>query len=116
ASCSLLTQLQLVLVEVVGDRNPRFVELRAALNRAHMRTLGALLAPGGVALLCTDLTSTEIYPPLAQLDAGADLGKLMSDLLAAGHVIYVANPGLLSSEMRRDPQLKQAFDVQFPIG
>ncbi|HMF41018.1 MAG TPA: hypothetical protein VKQ32_09990 [Polyangia bacterium] len=115
-SCSLLTQLQLVLVQVVGDRNPSFVALREALNRAHVRTLGALLAPGGVALLVTDLTSTEIYPPLANVDAGADLGKLMSDLLAAGHVIYAANPGLLSSEMRRDPQLKQAFDVRSPIG
>jgi len=115
-SCSLLTQLQLVLVQVVGDRHPSFVELRDALNRAHVRTLGALLAPGGVALLVTDLTSTEIYPPLAHLDAGADLGTLMGDLIAAGHIIYIAHPGLLSSEMRRDPRLRQDFEVRFPIG
>jgi len=115
-SCSLLTQLQLVLLQVLGDVNPRFNELRATLNRAHVRTLGALLAPGGVALLVTDLTDTNIYPPLGQVAAGSDLGKLMSDLIAAGSIIYVAHPGLLSSEMRRDARLKQTFSVRFPIG
>lgn len=115
-SCSLLTQLQLVLLQVIGDTNPRFAELRAALNRAHMRTLGALLRPGGVALLVTDLTETSIYPPLNQVASDADLDKLMSDLIAAGSIIYAAHPGMLSSEMRRDPTLKEAFAVRFPIG
>jgi len=115
-SCSLLTQLQLVLLQVIGDAHPRFAELREAVNRAHVRALGALLAPGGVALLVTDLTNTDIYPPLAETAADADLGKLMSDMIAAGSVIYVAHPGMLSAEMRRDPELKQAFAVRFPVG
>lgn len=116
ASCSLQTQLQLVLLQVVGDRNARFAELREALNRAHVRTLGALLARGGVALLVTDLTTSDIYPPIDHLDPSADLGRFMTDVLAAGHVIHAAHPGLLSSEMRRDPQLKQSFEVRFPVG
>jgi hypothetical protein len=115
-SCSLLTQLQLVLLQVLGDAHPRFDDLRTAVNRAHMRALGALLGPGGVALMVTDLTTSAIYPPLVLVDDGADLGKLMSDLIAAGHIIYAAHPGQLSSEMRRDPALKQAFDVRSPIG
>ena len=115
-SCGLLTQLQLVLLQVVGDTHPRFAELREAVNRAHVRALGALLGPDGVALLVTDLTNAEIHPPLIDVAADADLGKLMSDALAAGSVIYAAHPGLLSSEMRRDPELKQAFAVRFPIG
>jgi hypothetical protein len=115
-SCSVLTQLQLVLVQVVGDANPRFEAMRDAFNRAHMRTLGALLAPDGVALLVTDLTGSQIYPPIDHLDEGADLGKLMSDVLAAGSFIYAAHPGRLSAEMRRDPDLKKQFDVHFPIG
>src|SRR6185369_1590269 len=61
-SCCLLTQLQLVLLEIVGDRNPSFDGLRAALGRIHVRTLASLLAPGGVALLCTDLTGSDTYP------------------------------------------------------
>jgi hypothetical protein len=116
ASCGLLTQLQLVLLQVVGDGNPVFADLRDAVNRAHVRVLGALLAPGGVALLVTDLTGSEIYPPLDHLEASADLGKVMSDVIAAGAIIYVAHPGLLSSEMRRDPGLKRQFDVRFPVG
>ena len=116
ASCSLLTQLQLVLLQVIGDTNPRFGELREAVNRAHVRVLGALLAPGGVALLVTDLTDSGIYPPLNHVAANADLGRLMSDIIAGGHFIFVAHPGQLSSEMRRDPELKQQFAVRFPIG
>ena len=68
------------------------------------------------ALLVTDLTSNDIYPPLAHLDAGADLGKLMGDLISGGHVFHAAHPGLLTAEMRRDPDLKAAFEVRFPIG
>jgi len=116
ASCSLLTQLQLVLLQVIGDTNPRFGELREAVNRAHVRVLGALLAPGGVALLVTDLTDSGIYPPLNHVAANADLGRLMSDIIAGGHFIFVAHPGQLSSEMRRDSELKQQFAVRFPIG
>jgi hypothetical protein len=115
-SCCLLTQLQLVLLQVLGDVNPRFDELRTALNRAHVRTLGGLLVPGGVALLVTDVTSDAIFPPLRYVDASVDLGKLMGDLITAGHVIHVAHPGLLSSELRRDPELKQAYAVRFPVG
>jgi len=40
----------------------------------------------------------------------------MSDIIAGGHFIFVAHPGQLSSEMRRDPELKQQFAVRFPIG
>ena len=117
ASCCLLTQLQLVLLQIVGDRNPRFGELRTAVNRIHMRALGGLLAAGGTALLVTDLTSNEIYPPLHGIEpAVVDLGKLMGDLLFAGHVIHAAHPGLLSGELRRDADLKSAFAVRFPIG
>jgi hypothetical protein len=115
-SCSLLTQLQLVLLQVLGETHARFDDLRTTVNRTHMRALGALLAPGGIAMMVTDLTTSAIYPPLVLVDEGADLGKLMSDLIAAGHIIYAAHPGQLSSEMRHDPALKQDFEVRSPIG
>jgi hypothetical protein len=115
-SCSLLTQLQLVLLQLLGDTHPRFEELRAALGGIHMRTLAGLLAPRGVALLVTDLTTSDIYPPLDFADGEADLGKLMTDLIAAGQVIHAAHPGLLSAEIRRDPQLSSRFAVRSPVG
>jgi hypothetical protein len=113
-SCCLLTQLQLVLLEVVGDRNPRFDELRTALSAIHVRTLAALLAPGGVALLVTDLTANNTYP-LDELPPDADLVALMSDLLAAGNVIHAAHPGRLSAEIRRDPALRSRYAVGHPV-
>jgi hypothetical protein len=115
-SCCMLTQMQLVLLEMVGDRNARFEDLRTALGRIHVRTLGSLLTPGGVALLVTDLTANETYPPLDDLAPDVDLRALMSNLITVGNVIHAAHPGLLSAEMRRDPQLKAAYAVRFPVG
>ena len=115
-SCCLLTQLQLVLLQVVGDQNPRFEDLRTAVNNIHVRTLAGALAPRGVALLVTDVTSNDIYPPLSWVAPDVDLASLMGDLLHAGHVIHAAHPGLLSSDIRRDPELKQTYGVHFPVG
>lgn len=113
-SCCLLTQLQLVLLEVVGDRNPRFDELRTAVSAIHVRTLAELLAPGGVALLATDLTANNTYP-LDELPPDADLTALMATLLAAGNVIHAAHPGRLSAEIRRDAALRARYVVGHPV-
>lgn len=114
-SCCLLTQLQLVLLEVVGDRNPRFEDIRAVVNRVHVRLLCSLLAPGGIGLLVTDLTDSNMYP-LDDVAPDADLGVLMRDLLHAGNIIHVAHPGLLSAEIRRDPDLSTRYRVRTPVG
>lgn len=114
-SCCLLTQIQLVLLEIVGDRHVRFDDLRNALNAIHVRTLLALLAPGGVALLVTDLTASATYP-FEALAPDADLGALMGDLLAAGNVIHAAHPGRLSAIIRRDPTLAARHEVRWPMG
>jgi hypothetical protein len=114
-SCCLLTQLQLVLLEVVGDANPRFGDLRDAVSAVHVRVLTGLLAPGGVALLATDLVGNDTYP-LEVLPADADLAALMTELIHVGNVILVSHPGRLSTEIRRDPALKHAYAVRFPVG
>ncbi len=100
-SCCLLTQLQLVLLEVVGDQHPRFEAFRAAIRRIHVHTLARLLRPGGVALLVTDLVTNQTYP-LDSLPENADLTAVMTDLLHVGNVIQAAHPGRLSAEIRRD--------------
>jgi hypothetical protein len=114
-SCCLLTQLQLVLLQIVGEHNPRFGDLRLALGRIHVRTLARLLAPGGVALLVTDLTSSATYP-FEMIEPADDLRALMNQLLATDNVIYTAHPGRLSAEIRRDPQLAARYAVRFPVG
>jgi hypothetical protein len=114
-SCCLLTQLQLTLVNTVTDRHPAFDMMRGLTNAIHVRVLAALMGESGRALLITDLTSDATYP-LDTVAPDADLGRLMSELLAAGNVIQVAHPGLLSAEIRRDPLLSAALNVRFPIG
>lgn len=114
-SCCMLTQLQLVLLEEIGDRHPAFETLRGLINAVHVRVLAALMRPSGRALLVTDLTSDETYP-LDALGPDADLQKLMADLVSVGNVIHAAHPGLLSAEIRRDPVLSAAFEVRFPVG
>jgi hypothetical protein len=116
-SCCLLTQLHLVLLEVVGDRHPRFEELRVAVNHIHVLSVATqLAAAGGIGLLVTDLTSNAHYPPLDHLPPDADLGKLMSDLVHAGNVIGATHPGILSGIIRHDDELRAQYDVRFPVG
>jgi hypothetical protein len=114
-SCCLLTQMQLVLLEVVGDASLSFDDLRTAVNRIHVRALAALLAPGGVALLVTDLTGNDTYP-FEVLPPDADLNAVMGDLLHTGNVIHAAHPGRLSAEIRRNPELAAGFAVRSPVG
>jgi hypothetical protein len=114
-SCCLLTQLQLVLLEVVGDAHPRFGELRAVTTALHVRIVCGLIGAGGVGLLVTDLVGNDTYP-LDFLPPDANLGALMGGLLATGNVIMVSHPGQLSAEIRRDPALRGLYAVRSPIG
>lgn len=114
-SCCMLTQLQLTLLEEIGDRHPAFATLRNLVNAIHVRVVAGLLNDSGRALLVTDLTSDQTYP-LDLLEPDADLGKLMGELVAVGNVIHAAHPGLLSAQIRRDPLLAAAFNVRFPVG
>ncbi|MBC8131759.1 MAG: hypothetical protein H7X95_02160, partial [Deltaproteobacteria bacterium] len=114
-SCCMLTQLQLALLQEIGDRHPAFESLRGLMNAVHVRVITGLLAPSGRGLLVTDLTTDETYP-LDVVGPDADLQKLMADLVSVGNVIHAAHPGLLSAEIRRDPVLAAAFNVRFPVG
>ena len=44
-SCCMLTQLQLVVLDVVNDRHPAFDALRALTNAIHVRVLAGLARP-----------------------------------------------------------------------
>jgi hypothetical protein len=113
-SCCLLTQIQLALLQVVGDRNPRFADLRTLIGRIHMRVLARLAAPRGCALLVTDLTSSDTYPfDVLGTDQTA-LRPLMEHLLSIGNVIHSAHPGLLSAEIRRHPEWSATYEVKAP--
>jgi hypothetical protein len=109
SSC-ILTQLQLTLLRVLGDRHQLFVALRELLTLTHLRTLSLLTAPGGRALLVTDLCDDTMFAPGRPRDVD-DLAPLMNELVQAGQVIYSAHPELLRITLRDDPVLQGTFDA-----
>jgi hypothetical protein len=107
SSC-LLTQLQLTLLEVMGEQHRLFGALRELLTLTHLRVLSALAAPGGRALLVTDLCDDTVFPAGRPRDP-SDLTPLLQDLVAAGKVIYTAHPEVFKITLQDDPVLSRTF-------
>jgi hypothetical protein len=110
ASTCLLTQLQLTLLEVLGDHHQLFGALREFLTLTHLRVLAALTKPGGRALLITDLCEASVFPPGRPRD-DADLAPLMQELVGLGHVIHSSHPELIKLTLADDPVLRKSFDA-----
>ena len=108
ASTCLLTQLQLSLLQLIGENHQLFVALREFLTLTHLRTLAALTKPGGRALLITDLCDAASFPPGRPRD-DADLLPLMQELVATRRVIYSSHPEPIQLALGDDPVLKRAF-------
>lgn len=108
ASTCLLTQLQLTLLQLLGDRHQLFAALREFLTLTHLRSLAALTKPGGDALLITDLCEASMFPAGKGRSQG-ELPALMRDLVAAGHVIHSSHPELLRLTLGDDPVLSRSF-------
>lgn len=107
-STCLLTQLQLSLLQLIGERHQLFVALREFLTLTHLRTLAALTKPGGRALLVTDLCEKAVFPAGRPQD-DADLQPLMQELVTAGHVIHSSHPELIKITLGDDPVLARTF-------
>lgn len=108
ASTCLLTQLQLSLLGVIGDRHRLFVPLRELLTLTHLRTLVELTKPAGRALLITDLCEDSVFPPGRPKD-DADVAPLMQELIARGQVVHSSHPALIKLPLSDDPILRKAF-------
>jgi hypothetical protein len=107
SSC-LLTQLQLSLLQLLGDQHQLFVALRELLTLTHLRTLALLTGPSGQAVLVTDLCDDSAFPAGRPHDT-ADLALLMNELVQAGRVIYSAHPELFKITLEDDPVLLRTF-------
>lgn len=108
-SACLLTQLQLTLLNLLGDGHPLFAALREFLTLTHLRVLSLLTSADGRALLVTDLCESSVFPEGRPRDE-ADLAPLMDELVQAGHVIHSAHPGLLKLTLQDDPVLLRTFE------
>ncbi|MFO7180456.1 MAG: hypothetical protein DIU78_017280 [Pseudomonadota bacterium] len=113
-SACMLTQMQLMVVDVMTDRHPLFEATRHTLSLTHLRTLVRLQAPGGRGFLATDLSSERIAP-FGSVTAADDLRPLMDRLLATGAVFQVAHPGVLGTIAADDPKLRREAVVSEPL-
>jgi len=114
-SASCITQMQLSVLQALGDQHQLFDAVRHVLAATHLHTLHALTKPGGRALLVTDVLSSTRYAPLATLPPETNLLKLLSDLMTAEQMIYIARPGLFHLLQRQDPQLRQTTTLSPPF-
>jgi len=109
-SACLLTQMQLGVLSVLGDRHRLFEAVRYTLTLSHLRTLTALARPGGRVLLVSDLSASEIAPAIATAE-DAELDALVPKLIAAGQVFQVAQPKLLRDMALDDPWLSRELEL-----
>jgi hypothetical protein len=103
SSC-LLTQMILAVVERLGERNPRAVDLVRALRVGHLRGLALSLRPGGLGVIVSDMVSSDTAPGLLDLPPRA-LGARMEALVREHNFFTGANPYLLASALKTQPEL-----------
>lgn len=115
-SASCITQMQLSVLQVLGDRHQLFDAVRHVLAATHLHTLHALTKPGGRALLITDALSSSRHAPLARLPLDADVLGLLTELMRAEQMIYIARPGLFHMLQQEDPLLRQDSTLSPPLG
>jgi hypothetical protein len=114
-SASCITQMQLSVLQALGDRHPLFDAVRHVLAATHLHTLYALTKPGGRALLITDVLSSASYAPLAAPPPQADFLQLLRNVMAAEQMIYIARPGLFHLLHQEDPLLRVGSTLTAPL-
>jgi hypothetical protein len=103
-STCLLSQLIDTAFRALGGRHPRFGAALRAIRAGHLRLLARLAAPGGAAVLITDVVSSETFPPLSSAPESA-LAGLLPRLAREGNHIQGVHPADLMSALRDDPEL-----------
>ena len=112
-SACMLSQMQLSVLDVLGERHRLFEAVRWTLNLTHFRTLAALTRPSGVGLFVTDVSSNQLYP-LDDSAPDSDCVALVFELTKAQRLFDFADPNRLAALLDDDPVLRRAFQ-RFPV-
>ncbi|SIN71824.1 hypothetical protein SAMN05444166_0396 [Singulisphaera sp. GP187] len=105
ASTCLLSPLVGNAFHSVGEAHPQFMAIVQAIRAGHLRLLTQLTAPGGTALLITDVVSSEIVPALVALPDAA-LPELLNQIVRERNYFHGVNPEILWSLFEDDPFLR----------
>lgn len=104
ASTCLLSQLIDAVSDTLGQGHPRFLEVVQAIRAGHLHLLVQLVSPGGIAVLITDIVSSDSHPPLRSV-AEETLFDVVAQLIADRNFFHGVNPAVLLSLFRSDPLL-----------
>jgi hypothetical protein len=86
----------------VGESHPQFQSLIRAIRAGHLRLMTHLTAPGGTAILITDVASTDTFPTLGSV-AETSLPGLLPELARARKCFHGVDPATLTASFRQDP-------------
>lgn len=111
ASVCVLTQMQLAVLNALGEHHRLFQAIRHTLSVTHLRTLASLTRPGGRVVFASDLVASDhLALPLDASDA--DLQSLFDEAVRNGNAMYVAHPGVLGAILRDDPVLARDLSAE----
>ena len=104
ASTCLLSQILETAAHSLGRDHHQLADAQAALRAGHLRLMARLAAPGGEAVLVTDVVSSQILAELPALDA-KELAGLLPGLRGKGDHFRGVHPRQLLAALRADPSL-----------
>jgi hypothetical protein len=96
-----LTQIIDSVVTSLDANHPRFRELLLAVRDRHLRLLVELLAPGGLAVLFTDVVSSDTCAELSTV-TDAEFPALVARLVSERNFFSGVNPQLLKRWFEQD--------------
>ncbi|WP_406693874.1 hypothetical protein V5E97_22825 [Singulisphaera sp. Ch08] len=105
ASTCLLSPLVGNAFHSVGEAHPQFMTIVQSIRAGHLRLMSRLTAPGGSALLITDVVSSETLPALPTF-ADSALSDLLSELVRDRNYFHGVNPEVLWTTFEEDPVLR----------
>ncbi len=114
-SLCLLTQLVGSLTEMISETHPLYASAVRAIRIGHLRRMLQLLRPGGIAVLVTDIVSSETVPELPDTPE-AELGPLIRRLVNERNFFTGVNPAVVLSDLNMlerlpsGPEVAQVFD------
>ncbi|HEY6727196.1 MAG TPA: hypothetical protein VI197_24345 [Polyangiaceae bacterium] len=109
ASACLITQMQLAVLQALGESHRLFQAIRHTLSVTHLRTLAALTRPGGRVVFASDLVASDHLPlpDNASATTDAELKAVFEGAVRQGTAMHVAHPGILGAILRDDPILER---------
>lgn len=90
-STCVLSQLIDAVVSSLGDGHPHFLECVQAVRLGHLRFVATLTQSGGMAVLISDLVSSETLPKLADVREG-ELAPLLVEAIRNQNFFHGVNP------------------------